>query len=99
MQSCLHATARKFPFEVPYLGKVEVCLPCRRELALRTIERPRGLAPLDCGGLGYQCRKCVGQFTSTDAMTCTCPGRKEDCEHAAAALKELLQYNELLRTK
>ena len=98
-KSCIHAASgvELFLFGVPYMGAVYVCRPCRRELALRTVERPRVMAPADCGRIGYNCSRCGGSYTSTDPMTCKCIGRKEDCRRAAWALDEMMKYLELVR--
>lgn len=100
MNVCIHAEQVKpydrFFFDVPYLGKVLVCRECRRELALRTVERPHGLLPIDCGRIGYRCSRCGGEYTSTDPLTCRCEGRKEDCEHTAQLLREWMTYRELV---
>lgn len=96
MQSCVHSSAKRVYFEVPYLGNVSVCVPCRRILALRTIERPRALAPLDFGRIGYGCAKCGGDFTSTFPGNCRCPGRREECAANLAATEQLVAYLELV---
>jgi hypothetical protein len=102
MNICIHAEAdlckpeELFFFAVPYLGQVLVCRECRRELALRTVERPHGLVPADLGRIGYRCSRCGGDYTSTDAMTCRCPGRKEQCEQANQLVNEWMTYRELV---
>jgi len=96
--TCLHTDAKvRHLFTVPYLGKVLVCQPCRKALALRTVEMPLGLVPIDCGRAGYKCRTCGGEYTSTDPMTCTCDGRKEDCANARQNLIRLSEYRELTK--
>lgn len=98
MNTCIHAASgvELFRFDAPYMGEVLVCRPCRRELALRTVERPRGLVPVDLGRIGYQCSMCGGSYTGTDAMSCKCKGRIEDCQRAAQQLAEWLKYRDLV---
>jgi len=100
MQACEHIAheGEKFKFEVPYLGTVIVCGECRRELGMRTMERPV-MVVADCGRFGYQCSKCDGEFTSTDAVTCKCPGRKEACEINGKALDQWLVWNRIVHWK
>jgi hypothetical protein len=62
---------------------------------MRTIEKPYSLVPIDCGRIGYGCKKCGGTFTSDDAMTCICPERKEECGATKIALQTFFAYQEL----
>lgn len=96
---CIHPERILFEFTVPYLGEVKVCLECRRELALRTVERPRLMLPIDCGRIGYNCQKCGGEYTSTDAMTCTCAGRREECRQNAENFVDWNKCQELVAHK
>jgi len=95
LNTCIHPDRLLFDFTVPYMGEVKVCLECRRELALRTVEKPLGLIPADCGRLGYLGSRCGGEYTSTDAMTCSCKGRIEECQRSAKLFLEWLKYREL----
>ena len=93
-ETCIHPERELSTFVAPYLGTVQVCRECRRELALRTVERPVGLVPIDCGRLGYKCRDCDGDYTSTDVMSCVCAWRKVWCQLNARHLKAWLEYLE-----
>jgi len=98
-QRCPHVAERQYAFNVPYLGVVLVCRPCRAELAKRTIKRPLGLMPIDMGRIGYQCKACGGTYTSDDAMTCTCPNRKAECDHMKRIFAQWRVYNDLVSAR
>lgn len=99
-QACEHIAheGEKFRFEVPYLGTVIVCGECRRELGLRLMERPVGVV-VDCGRIGYGCSKCGGEYTTTDAMTCTCPARRKVCKENARALDQWTAWASVVHWK
>jgi hypothetical protein len=49
-----------------------------------------------CGGsIGYRCSRCGGDYTGTDAGTCTCLSRKEDCAAEAKAQRAWTKFAEL----
>lgn len=80
-----------YDFDLPYIGAAKLCWDCRREIAIRTVERPT-MVGIDGGRLGYDCKQCGGQFTSTDAMTCKCPGRAEDCAEESRVQKQWSEW-------
>lgn len=96
LRKCPHRDGEMFAFNAPYVGVVLVCWDCRRELAIRTLQKPMMSGPLDCGRFGFNCKKCRGEYTSTDVMTCKCPDRKKYCAANAKASREWSKYAELV---
>lgn len=87
--TCAHPTEPLYDFDVPGMGAMKLCWDCRREIVLRChlYEPPIGMICVDLGTIGYRCSKCKGEYTSTWAGNCTCPGRKEQCEAMAENVK------------
>lgn len=76
-----------YDYEDAMVGGLRLCWYCRRELAMRTVEKPL-CVPVDCGRLGYKCKKCGGSFTNIDAGTCKCPARAKACAETAAVVEQ-----------
>jgi hypothetical protein len=90
---CVHeATSEKlYDYSDPMVGAMRLCWDCRREIAIRTIERPV-CVPIDFGRFGYDCAKCGGTYTNIDPGTCQCPTRKRDCAELSKVVDQFHKW-------
>lgn len=94
--TCAHPNETLYDFDVPGVGPMQLCWNCRKEIVIRChLYEPTGMVCADLGTIGYQCKTCKGEFTTTWAGTCTCAGRKERCDAASEAVKRWRKFAEL----
>jgi hypothetical protein len=86
--TCVHPESTLYEFDVPGIGPMKLCWECRRDIVLRLhLYDPVGVVCVDLGTIGRECDTCKGEYTSTWAGSCNCPGRRDECEAKEQALR------------